>query len=101
MATLLWVGCTTTRNPLEGWSKRAQPTFEDRWHHKGEPFYSVRLRESSMSTGIGFGIGIPHAFTDLTCELVFAVGHSKKGIQFDALDGQPVTLVLKSDASRN
>ena len=25
----------------------------------------VKKRESSMSTGIGFGIGIPHASTDL------------------------------------
>jgi len=36
---LLWVGCTTTRDPLAGWSKRAQPSSNDRWHHQGEPFY--------------------------------------------------------------
>ena len=28
----------------------------------------VRKRETSMSTGIGFGIGIPHASTDLIYE---------------------------------
>lgn len=62
--------------------------------HRDAIVESVRKRESSMSTGIGFGIGIPHASTDLICEMVVAVGRSRKGIQFDALDGKPVNLVI-------
>jgi fructose-specific phosphotransferase system IIA component len=54
----------------------------------------VKKRESSMSTGIGFGIGIPHASTDLINEVVGALGRSKKGVNFDALDNQPVNLVM-------
>jgi len=54
----------------------------------------VKKRESSMSTGIGFGIGIPHASTDLIQEVVGSMGRSKKGIDFDALDNQPVNLVM-------
>ena len=54
----------------------------------------VKKRESSMSTGIGFGIGIPHASTDLIPEVVGALGRSTKGINFDALDNQPVNLVM-------
>ena len=54
----------------------------------------VKKRESSMSTGIGFGIGIPHASTDLIYEVTGALGRSKKGISFDALDNQPVNLVV-------
>src|ERR1051325_7990433 len=54
----------------------------------------VKKRESSMSTGIGFGIGIPHASTDLIYEVVGAFGRSKKGLNFDALDNQPVNLVM-------
>jgi mannitol/fructose-specific phosphotransferase system IIA component (Ntr-type) len=54
----------------------------------------VKKRESSMSTGIGFGIGIPHASTDLIPEVVGALGRSAKGINFDALDNQPVNLVM-------
>jgi mannitol/fructose-specific phosphotransferase system IIA component (Ntr-type) len=54
----------------------------------------VKKRESSMSTGIGFGIGIPHASTDLIPEVVGALGRSSKGINFDALDNQPVNLVM-------
>src|ERR1700692_200037 len=54
----------------------------------------VKKREYSMSTGIGFGIGIPHASTDLIGEVVGALGRSKKGVNFDALDNQPVNLVM-------
>ena len=54
----------------------------------------VKKRETSMSTGIGFGIGIPHASTDQIYEVVGAFGRSKKGVNFDALDNQPVNLVM-------
>jgi mannitol/fructose-specific phosphotransferase system IIA component (Ntr-type) len=54
----------------------------------------VKKRESSMSTGIGFGIGIPHASTDLITEVVGSLGRSKTGVSFDALDNQPVNLVM-------
>src|SRR5881275_940693 len=54
----------------------------------------VKKRESSMSTGIGFGIGIPHASTDLIYEVVGALGRSRSGVSFDALDNQPVKLVM-------
>src|SRR5213596_287181 len=54
----------------------------------------VKKRETSMSTGIGFGIGIPHASTDLIYEVVGAFGRSKAGVNFDALDNQPVSLVM-------
>lgn len=53
----------------------------------------VKKREQSMSTGIGFGIGIPHASTDLITEVVAAFGRSTQGVNFDALDNQPVHLV--------
>jgi fructose-specific phosphotransferase system IIA component len=54
----------------------------------------VKKRETSMSTGIGFGIGIPHASTDLIYEVVGAFGRSTQGVNFDALDNQPVHLVM-------
>lgn len=62
--------------------------------HKEQIINVVKKREHSMSTGIGFGIGIPHASTDLIAEVVGAFGRSSNGIQFDALDNQPVNLVM-------
>jgi mannitol/fructose-specific phosphotransferase system IIA component (Ntr-type) len=55
---------------------------------------SVKKRESSMSTGIGFGIGLPHASTDLVSEVIGVIGRSRKEVQFEALDGKPVHLVM-------
>lgn len=47
-------------------------------------------RESLGSTGIGQGIGIPHGKCEYVKELTAAFGVSKKGINFDALDGEKV-----------
>ena len=62
--------------------------------HRDQIAAVVKKRENSMSTGIGFGIGIPHASTDLIYDVIGAFGHSKSGVQFDALDNQPVKLVM-------
>ena len=55
---------------------------------------SIRQREETMSTGIGFGIAIPHASSDKVDEVVAAFGRSASGIQFDSLDGQPVFFIV-------
>ena len=47
-------------------------------------------RESLGSTAIGQGIAIPHAKTDCVNKLVGAFALSKKGVDFDSLDGEPV-----------
>jgi len=62
--------------------------------HRDAITASVKKRESSMSTGIGFGFGLPHASTDLVSDVVVVVGCSRKGVQFDALDGKSVNLVI-------
>ena len=47
-------------------------------------------RENLGSTGIGQGIAIPHGKTDRVKELVAVLGISRKGVNFDALDGDAV-----------
>jgi len=47
-----------------------------------------------MSTGIGFGIAIPHAKIGAIREMAFAIGISRPGIDFDSMDGEPVHLVI-------
>src|SRR3989338_5422911 len=47
-------------------------------------------RENLGSTGIGQGIAIPHGKTDKVTRLVAVLGVSKTGVNFDALDGEPV-----------
>jgi mannitol/fructose-specific phosphotransferase system IIA component (Ntr-type) len=47
-----------------------------------------------MSTGIGFGIAIPHCSSDRLDEVVAAFGRSSGGIEFDSLDNAPVKFVV-------
>ena len=55
---------------------------------------ALRAREATMSTGIGFGIAIPHASSDRVNKVVAAFGRSSTGIEFDALDNAPVRFIV-------
>jgi PTS system fructose-specific IIC component/PTS system nitrogen regulatory IIA component len=55
---------------------------------------ALREREAKMSTGIHKGIAIPHGKTNAIESLQGILGISKKGIDYDALDGQPVYLLF-------
>jgi len=51
-------------------------------------------RETQVSTGIGFGIAIPHARVEKTDRVYMVAALSLKGIDFTAIDGQPVHLIF-------
>jgi len=53
---------------------------------------AIKDREKLMSTGVGRGIAIPHGKSNAVKELVVAVGSTPHGIDFGALDGEPVRL---------
>ena len=55
---------------------------------------ALRQREETMSTGIGFGIAIPHASSDRVDQVVAAFGRSRTGIEFDSLDNAPVKFIV-------
>ncbi len=55
---------------------------------------SLKQREETMGTGIGFGIAIPHASSERVTEVVGAFGRSSTGIEFDSLDNAPVKFVV-------
>lgn len=61
----------------------------------------VREREELGSTGIGYNIAIPHARSSGIKSLVGAFGISKKGIDFDALDKEPVYLFFMLAAPKD
>ncbi|OHB61506.1 MAG: hypothetical protein A2Y12_06955 [Planctomycetes bacterium GWF2_42_9] len=62
--------------------------------NKEQVFQAVITRESTKSTGIGFGIAIPHGKCTGVKELVMAMGISHKGIDFQSIDGKPVHIVV-------
>lgn len=61
----------------------------------------IREREELGSTGIGYNIAIPHARSTGIKGLTGAFGISKEGIEFDALDKEPVYLFFVLAAPKN
>ncbi len=60
-----------------------------------EIVYDVLLeRERLASTGIGSGVAIPHGRYDGVDELRAAVAVCPTGVDFDAVDGVPVTILV-------
>ena len=61
--------------------------------HK-EIFKAIITREDKMSTGIHKGVAVPHGKTNAVNSVRGALGISRKGIQYDSLDGEPVYLLF-------
>ncbi|MDR1909353.1 MAG: PTS sugar transporter subunit IIA, partial [Spirochaetaceae bacterium] len=59
-----------------------------------EVIRAIREREAKMSTGIRKGIAIPHGKTAAVDRVYGAIGISRKGIDYDALDGNPVYILF-------
>ncbi|WP_321531972.1 PTS sugar transporter subunit IIA [uncultured Desulfuromonas sp.] len=58
-----------------------------------EDVLSVLLeRERLGSTGIGEGVAIPHGKLKKIDQLILAFGRSRKGVDFDSMDGKPAHL---------
>jgi PTS system fructose-specific IIC component/PTS system nitrogen regulatory IIA component len=55
---------------------------------------AIRDRERKMSTGIQKGIAVPHGKTGAVDRVRGILGVSKRGIDYDALDGEPVYLLF-------
>src|SRR5512140_1622188 len=53
-------------------------------------FKMLKRRENLGSTGIGRGIAIPHCRSLVVSKLRVAFGRKPKGVDFKAMDGQPV-----------
>lgn len=59
-----------------------------------EVMRQLLARESKMSTGIQFGVAIPHAKTTAVKELIACIGIKREGVDFSALDGEPSTIFV-------
>lgn len=55
---------------------------------------TVMKREEESTTGIGFGVAIPHGKSAAVTEPSLAFGRSQAGIQYDSMDGKPVHLMF-------
>jgi PTS system nitrogen regulatory IIA component len=58
--------------------------------HRSKLIEALMARETLGSTAIGQGVGIPHAKSECVKKLIAVFGLSRKGVNFDSLDGEPV-----------
>ncbi len=55
---------------------------------------AVWQRESTRTTGIGYGVAIPHGKSPGCTHLAMAIGLTKEPLDFGAIDGKPVQLII-------
>jgi nitrogen PTS system EIIA component len=55
---------------------------------------AIVAREKIGSTGLGRGVAIPHTKCETVKTVVGAFGRSTKGLEFNAVDGEPVYLLF-------
>lgn len=51
-------------------------------------------RERQATTGIGRGVGVPHARSAHVKQIVLAIGRVPRGVEFGAVDGERVKVVM-------
>jgi fructose-specific phosphotransferase system IIA component len=62
--------------------------------NRDEALQSVLAREQTRSTGIGSGVAIPHGKCKAVKELVMAIGIARQAIDFNSVDGKPVSIII-------
>jgi mannitol/fructose-specific phosphotransferase system IIA component (Ntr-type) len=67
---------------------------EIRLHDRPIVLEAVMARERSTSTGLKYGLAVPHGTVDCVTDILAALGTSKAGIPFDSVDGEPAKLLI-------
>ena len=63
-------------------------------HAEDSLFQAFRHREEVMTTGVGFGLAIPHISSEVVTKRIVAFGRSRSGIEFASIDGKPAKAVF-------
>ncbi len=63
-------------------------------HDWEQVYHDISEREKSMSTGLQYGIAMPHAKTEGVDSICVAIGIKKNGIDFGSIDGKPSTIFV-------
>jgi PTS system fructose-specific IIA component len=66
----------------------------DRVDDRERALEDLLAREEEATTGVGMGIGIPHAKTTAVSRPSVVFGRSEEGVDFDAMDDQPAHLLF-------
>lgn len=83
------------RNKADALKELTNHLFETKkLKNAGPALDQILARETTESTGIGHGIAVPHARVSGLKSLICAVGRINKGLDFMAVDKNPVHLVF-------
>lgn len=95
------VSLDTIRVPLHATEKRAAIdelvdvlAAAGKVHDAASLKNAVWTRESTRSTGIGHALAIPHGKCEGIRDLAMAIGRPAEPVDFNAVDGQPVRLIV-------
>ncbi|SFS55442.1 PTS sugar transporter subunit IIA [Halostagnicola kamekurae] len=66
----------------------------DRVDDRETALEALLAREEETTTGVGMGIGIPHAQTEAVSEPSVAFTRSEEGVDFGSMDGEPARLIF-------
>lgn len=61
---------------------------------KDQALEALQCREDEISTGVGCGVAIPHAYLEELSEAIAIFGRSEAGIEFASCDHAPVHFVV-------
>lgn len=86
--------CEDTREKAEVMERIAARAAEVTGHHEAEILSALLGREVLGSTGLGNGIAIPHGKIVGLSRVVAIFARLLDPVEFDALDDQPVDLVM-------
>lgn len=62
--------------------------------HRAEILETLNARESTDGSGMEGGIAVPHDLSDRVEDMICALGISKSGVDFQALDGKPSQVIV-------
>lgn len=68
---------------------------EGRLNNEAEYIENVKAREKLTTTGIGFGIAIPHGKTDAVKNVSVVIGKLKNPVDWNSMDHKPVSMVFQ------
>ncbi|WP_130805921.1 PTS sugar transporter subunit IIA [Senegalia massiliensis] len=68
--------------------------YDNRLDSKDLYYEKILEREEEFTTGVGYGIAIPHAKTKAVIKPTIVILKLSKAIDWESLDGKPVDLVI-------
>jgi len=87
---ILEIDVSTREQALDAMLERLVEVEPDRESIRHE----LLEREAMASTALGLGVAVPHIRTARVDDWAFAFARNRRGLEWDSMDGQPVTMVF-------